>query len=89
MQFLWVRWLGVDPGHSSGFRHVRLPKMGFIPQDDPGAFESLDSVQVNRDCHLIPAFADGKMSALMSYQGETDARTSSQLEDWSYLYANV
>jgi hypothetical protein len=73
MEFLWVCWLGVDLDHHSGFQHARLPKMGFIPHDDSDAFGFLDPSQVICGCHLIPAFADAKMSSLMPYQGETVA----------------
>lgn len=89
MEFLWVRWLGVDPDHRSGFRRARLPKMGFIPHDDPDAFGFLDPSNVIRGCHLIPAFADGKTSSLMPYQGKTFARAPGELEDWSYFYVNM
>lgn len=89
MEFLWVRWLGVDPGHRSGFRRARLPKMGFVPHDDPDAFGFLDPAQVIRGCHLIPAFADGKTSSLMPYQEETAARAPGEIEDWSYFYINM
>jgi hypothetical protein len=89
MEFLWVRWLGVDPDHRSGFRHARLPKMGFVPHDDPDAFGFLDPSNVIRGCHLIPAFADGKTSSLMPYQEETFARNPGELEDWSYFYVNM
>ena len=89
MEFLWVRWLGVDPDHRSGFRHARLPKMGFIPHDDSDAFGFLDPSQVIRGCHLIPAFADGKTSSLMPYQGETVARDPGELEDWTHFYVNM
>ncbi|KAF8067519.1 hypothetical protein FPV67DRAFT_1416255, partial [Lyophyllum atratum] len=42
MDFLWVHWLGVEPGHRSGRRHARLPKLGSVPDTDPCAFGFLD-----------------------------------------------
>jgi len=89
MEFLWVRWLGVDPDHRSGSRQARLPKMGFIPHDDSDAFGFLNPSDVIRGCHLIPAFADGKTTSLMPYQGETLARDPGEFEDWSFFYVNM
>lgn len=28
LEFLWVRWLGMEPSHSCGFKHARLSKVG-------------------------------------------------------------
>jgi hypothetical protein len=30
MEFLWVRWLGVEPGYRAGIHSARLPKVGFV-----------------------------------------------------------
>ena len=89
VEFLWVRWLGIDPDHRSGFRHAHLPKMGFVPDDNPDAFGFLDPSHIIHGCHLIPAFADGKTTSLMPYQGETLARTPGEDEDWVYFYVNM
>lgn len=43
MDMLWVRWLGVEPNYSWGFKHARLPKNGFVPDTDEDlAFGFLD-----------------------------------------------
>jgi hypothetical protein len=42
MDFLWVRWLGVEPGYRAGIKKARLPKVGFVPEPDPYAFGFLD-----------------------------------------------
>ncbi|KAF7372464.1 C2H2-type domain-containing protein [Mycena venus] len=42
MEFLWVRWFGIEPNYRSGFKVARLPKVGFVPEDDPNAFGFLD-----------------------------------------------
>lgn len=34
MEFLWVRWFGLDPDHRYGFKAARLPKIGFVPDTD-------------------------------------------------------
>jgi hypothetical protein len=57
MQFLWVRWFGIEPGHRSGFKVGRLPRIRFVPDSDDQAFGFLDPSLVIRGCHLIPAFA--------------------------------
>ncbi len=42
MDFLWVRWFGIVPGHRSGSRKARLPKIGFVESTDDYAFSFLD-----------------------------------------------
>jgi len=42
MEFLWVRWLGAEPGYHSGSRVARLPKVGFVEDADQDAFGFLD-----------------------------------------------
>ncbi|KAF7354440.1 hypothetical protein MVEN_01133000 [Mycena venus] len=39
---LSVRWFGIEPNYRSGFKVARLPKVGFVPEDDPNAFGFLD-----------------------------------------------
>ena len=49
LEVLWVRWLGIDPGHRWGFKHCALPKVGFVPkQGDSPAFGFLDPSLVIR-----------------------------------------
>ena len=31
IEFLWVRWLGVVPGHTFGKKQAKLLKISFIP----------------------------------------------------------
>ena len=89
MEFLRVRWLGVDPDHCLGSQHAHLPKMGFIPHNDPDVFGFLDPLHIIHGCHLIPTFADGKTASLMPYQGEMFARAPGKLKDWLYFYVNM
>ena len=42
MEFLWVRWFGVEPCYKWGFKAARLPKIGFVPDTDNCAFGFLD-----------------------------------------------
>lgn len=88
MHFLWVRWLGVEPGHQSGRRHAKLPKLGFVPHTDPYAFGFLDPSFVIRGSHIIPSFADGKTSDLFPAQYSI-ARPSGLMEDWVNFHVDM
>ncbi|KAF8175172.1 hypothetical protein BJ912DRAFT_826532, partial [Pholiota molesta] len=89
MEFLWVRWLGVVPGHSFGRKKARLPKLGFIPDSDDYAFGFLDPALVIRGCHLLPVFADGKTNDLMTAVDDTEARLPGQRDDWANFYVGI
>ncbi|KAJ3551292.1 hypothetical protein NM688_g4788 [Phlebia brevispora] len=84
VEFLWVRWFGRD---STWQRARRLPRIGFIPDDDPDAFGFLDPREVIRAVHLIPAFAHGKTDALLGPSIARIARDGN--EDWQYFYVNI
>ena len=87
IDFLWVRWLGRDISHKSGFKAHRLPRVGFVPETDPEAFGFLDPQDVLRAVHLIPAFAHGLTSELL---GPSIARRRNECdEDWEYYYVNM
>src|SRR5258705_12665552 len=94
MEFLWVRWLGVEPGHRHGFPHAVLPKIGFIPSTDEYTFGFLDPKHVIRSCHLVPAFTCGRTSDLLPIKN-TDARClqryghARETDDWANFYVNM
>ena len=88
MQFLWVQWFGVEPDHRSGLKVGRLPKIGFVPENDSQAFGFLDLSLVIRGCHLIPAFADGRSSELLT-TSVTAARPVGEVDDWGAFYVNL
>lgn len=81
-EVLWVRWLGRDPEWESGPRHLRLDRIGYVPQHYPEAFGFLDPAHVLRACHLIPAFALGKTTSML---GPSTARDSID-GDWLNYY---
>ena len=56
MQFLWVLWLGVEPGYRSGSKVACLPKVSFVEDADEDVFGFLDPDLIIRGCHLIPDF---------------------------------
>ena len=89
MEFLWVQWLGAEPGYQSGSRVARLPKVGFVEVADQDAFGFLDPDLVIRGSHLIPAFHSGRTRKLMPYDGPTIARSVGENDDWVNLYVNM
>ena len=88
MEFLWVRWFGLVPGHTSGFKAARLPKIGFVPDTDDASFGFLDPSLVIRGCHLIPAFNEGKTADLLR-ASRTAGRRPGDAEDWKAFYVNL
>jgi len=89
IQFLWVRWLGAEPGHRSGSKIARLPKVGFVEDTDEDAFGFLDPDLIIRGSHLIPAFNSGRTCNLMSYDGLTVARFPNEKDDWVNFFVNM
>ncbi|KAJ3963710.1 hypothetical protein EV361DRAFT_943355 [Lentinula raphanica] len=89
MEVLWVRWLGIEPGHRSGPRHARLPKVGFVDETDPFAFGFLDPDHVIRGCHLMPSFSDGRTTDLLRTTDPTVARKAGEVDDWQCFYVGI
>ena len=87
MEVLWVRWLGVVPGHQWGIKKARLPKIGFIP-DSPSTFGFLNPSPVLHACHLIPAFAKGHTDSLLRH-GPSVAWENGNSDDWTAYYVNM
>jgi hypothetical protein len=91
MDFLWVRWFGVEPGrYRHGSRFGRLPKIGFVESADKYAFTFLDPAQAIRGAHLIPTFAEGRSSALLPAR-KSAARilNPNEEDDWLNFYVNM
>ncbi|KAI4293738.1 hypothetical protein K525DRAFT_214235 [Schizophyllum commune Loenen D] len=85
MEFLFVRWLGLDPEHAYGPSAMRLERVGYVAEDHPsGAFGFLDPAQVIRACHLIPAFHFGHTFSLLGPSAFRDSRDG----DWVNYYVN-
>ncbi len=83
MEFLWVRWFGMDPDWVGGPSTLRLDRVGYVPENDPsGAFGFIDPSHVLRACHLIPAFHLGKTTNLL---GPSEVRDSTD-GDWVNYY---
>jgi hypothetical protein len=91
MDFLWVRWFGVEPGrYRYGIRYARLPKIGFVESTDPYAFTFLDPAQVIRGVHVIPAFSEERTSELLPTT-KSIARVLNPEDDsdWVNFYINM
>lgn len=84
---LLVRWFGRNLTHHSGFSARRLPRIEFLPEDDPDAFSFLDPDVVIRGIHLIPMFSLGRTSELL---GPSIARQEKDGdEDWQAFDVNM
>lgn len=88
VEFLWVRWFGIDVDHRYGLKAARLPKVGFVPDTDPLAFGFLDPSLVVRGTHLIPAFFDGRTPSLLTAL-PTAGRPLAETDDWTAYYVNM
>jgi hypothetical protein len=91
MDFLWVRWFGVEPGrYRHGFHHARLPKIGFVESEDTYAFTFLDPAQVIRGVHVIPAFSEGRTQDLLpSTRSIARVLNPTDEDDWVNFYVNM
>jgi hypothetical protein len=79
---LYVRWMGRDPEWNSGPGHLRLDRVGYVPEADAEAFGFLDPAHVLRACHLIPAFALGQTPSLLGPSWARDFTDG----DWMNYY---
>jgi hypothetical protein len=94
VEFLWVRWFGHDYSYKSGFKHRRLPRLGFVP-DDQQPMGFVDPADVICGAHLIPAFHYGRtniylrpsIARILTAEGQRPEDDDD--EDWVYYYANM
>ncbi|ETW75354.1 hypothetical protein HETIRDRAFT_430757 [Heterobasidion irregulare TC 32-1] len=87
LDFLWVRWFGLDTDAPGGWDLKWLHSVAFIPEDNPAAFGFLDPKQIIRGIHLIPAFARGHTSEQL---GPSISRQPAENdEDWEGYYINM
>ena len=65
MEFLWVRWYGIDYDSDtvkSAFQAKRMYQVGFLDSDS--AFGFINPSDVLRSVHLIPSFVSGQVSEI-------------------------
>ncbi|KAI0078258.1 hypothetical protein K474DRAFT_952383 [Panus rudis PR-1116 ss-1] len=87
MDFLRVRWFGVDTSSPGGFDTQRLHSLGFISSAADGPFGFIDPKHVIRASHLIPHFSRGRTQELL---GPSSIRKpDDQDEDWDGYYVNM
>lgn len=91
VEFLWVRWLGAEPGRAWSFRKSKLPMVGFVQdsEEEKLAFGFLDPAVVIRGCHLIPTFSRGKTTELLESVSTLGRSRHEQAQDWLNFYVNV
>ena len=91
MDFLWVRWFGVEPGrYRHGFQYALLPKFGFVESTDDYAFTFLDPALVIRGVHMVPAFSGGRTSALLpATKSLARVLNPEDEDDWVNFYVNM
>lgn len=84
---MFVRRYQVDDSYHAGFKHKRLHRVQFRPQNDPQAFGFVDPDDVIRGAHLIPGFRYGPTDALL--YGKSIARAPDEDDDWLYFFVNL
>lgn len=88
IDFLWVRWFGRENGVPlTSFDTLRLPRIGFVPDDDPRPFGFVDPNEVLRAAHLIPAFAHGRTGNLLPSSSVRQPREEDK--DSVFYYVNM
>ena len=88
MDFLWVRWMGIDPQHKFGWAELRLPHLTFIhDEDDTPSYGFIDPKEVIRAAHLIPVFTT---EAAMKPANELNPllNDTKLTKAYSYFYVN-
>jgi hypothetical protein len=84
--FLWIRWLGPEPGYRAGWKALRLDRIGFIGDNENSpSFGFLDPANVIRGSHLIPAFGYGLTSRFLA--PSLIIRDVDE-QDWESFYVN-
>jgi len=89
MEFLWVWWLGVVPERPFGWKHAKLPKVGFVLDSDEFTFGFLDPSLVVRGCHLIPSFVDGKTGDLLRAEESSCGWVDGKEDDGASYYIRM
>lgn len=85
MEFLFVRWFGLDNDEVGGWKTKKLHQIGFVEGDE--AFGFVDPADIIRGVHLIPRFSLGRTKQLL---GPSIARSVLEKdEDWFRYYVNM
>jgi hypothetical protein len=84
LEFLWVRWYRTVDTHQSGWNTQKLDRVQFVPMADDDAFGFVDPADVLRGCHIVPAFASGRVHA----DGKGLSHCAQDSADWVTYYIN-
>ncbi|TRM55908.1 hypothetical protein BD626DRAFT_587637 [Schizophyllum amplum] len=88
-EVLWARWYHFDDKHVSGWKAKRLHRVGFEPGNSESAFGFIDPADVVRAAHLVPAFAQGQTTALLSAPSTLARRRDEEGKDYQRYYINM
>jgi len=84
LYFLWVRWFEYTGSRSLTWQNCRLDSIRFPPVASDGAFGFVNPRDVLRGCHVVPAFANGKVHL----DGIGISRCAADANDWCRYYVN-
>ena len=85
MEFLFVRWFGLDNDKKGGWKNKKLHQIGFVKGDE--GFGFVDPADVIRGVHLIPWFSQGCTKDLLGPSFVRSALDND--EDWVRYYVNM
>lgn len=91
MNFLWVRWYGMEPSPSYrfGWKAWWLSRLGFVEDTDDfdtsPAFGFIDTSNIIRAIHLIPAFHHGFTDDLLGPSTIACPLDEGDV-DWNFFY---
>ena len=83
LEILWVQWFEVMDV-PVGWEHTALDSLRFIPMSQDDTYGFVDPASVLRGCHLIPAFASGRMHP----DGTSVSQNARDGTDWKHYYVN-
>jgi len=84
LEFLWVRWYRTMDTIHSGWDTRKLDRVQFASMTDDDAFGFIDPSDVLRSCHVVPAFARGRLHD----DGKGLSRCAQDSSDWVAYYVN-
>lgn len=83
LDFLHIRWFELVPPdpHYGG---LALDRLRFVPMNSKEAFDFVDPAEALRGCHLIPAFAKGRLHP----DNTASSCLAKDSNDWKFYYIN-
>ncbi|RDX49140.1 hypothetical protein OH76DRAFT_1351220 [Lentinus brumalis] len=96
MDVLFVRWFRIDPSVPGGLQQKRLHRVEFVPHGgEEEACGFVNPVDVVRGCHIIAAFAHGRVDTLLGPSMARKIRVTRKSDkapeddkDFRYHYVN-